>query len=184
MGDRLLTLEAAIEQLGKDPNIVILGLSQVYETKPIGLKKEAHPAQAFLNMVIQVNTVYCVEQMLSTCLQVEEEHGRVRLSSAVPQPQSLRPATKEGYSSRTLDIDILLFGTQVYNQKKLNVPHPRMHKRAFVLLPLCELIPQMIHPVLHLTMRECLNALPLAEIEDCKAYGHIIKVRTAEQQLC
>jgi 2-amino-4-hydroxy-6-hydroxymethyldihydropteridine diphosphokinase len=115
--------------------------SAVYETEPVG-----GPAQGeYLNRVIGGRTALEPRALLQACLGVETTAGRVRAERNGP---------------RTLDVDILLFGAQVRKEPGLVVPHPRMHERRFVLVPLAEIAPALVHPVLELTIAELLARCP------------------------
>ena len=88
------------------------------------------------------------EEMLRQLLDIEAQLGRVRHPDAV------------GYSSRTADLDILYFGDRVIHSPTLTVPHPRLHLRRFAMVPMCEIAPEMVHPVLHQTQSELLRLCP------------------------
>jgi len=120
LGDRLGYLRKALVCFTSDVRIQSVMYSRVYETKAIGIPN----APDFLNAVILVKTDYSAEKLLELVLSIEQQLGRVR---------------SENVTSRTLDIDILLYGKVKSNLKDLTIPHPRMTKRAFVLLPLNDL---------------------------------------------
>src|SRR5690606_21329237 len=120
MGDRLGYLEAAIKALHAKPDIRVLRCSSVYETAPVGLTEQPH----FLNMVIDVATELTPHQLLETMLAAELELGRVR---------DVR------WGPRTIDLDLLVYGDVSLHTDELELPHPRMKERAFVLVPLLEL---------------------------------------------
>lgn len=113
--------------------IEFLRSSAVYQTSPWGLKDQPD----FLNCVIEVGTQLPPAGLLERAKEVEESLGR--------QP-GLR------YGPRLIDVDILLYSIAVVDQPDLQIPHPRLHQRAFALIPLAELEPGLIHPVLHLTV--------------------------------
>jgi len=149
LGRREENLAAAIRRLGEGPvssvshpqsssthgnnAIEFLRSSAVYQTSPWGLKDQPD----FLNCVIEVGTQLPPAGLLERAKEVEETLGR--------QP-GLR------YGPRLIDVDILLYSTVVVDQPDLQIPHPRLHLRAFALIPLAELEPGLIHPVLHLTV--------------------------------
>jgi 2-amino-4-hydroxy-6-hydroxymethyldihydropteridine diphosphokinase len=99
--------------------------------------------KAFLNQVLLYETLLTPNEILQTIGVIEAENGRVH--------------TKDGYSSRNLDIDILFYDSLILNSADLTVPHPLLHVRRFTLLPLAEIAPDFIHPVLQLSMRDLLE---------------------------
>ncbi|MGH2712265.1 MAG: 2-amino-4-hydroxy-6-hydroxymethyldihydropteridine diphosphokinase [Actinomycetota bacterium] len=119
LGDRLHTLQRAVDEL-ESHDIRVLRSSRVYETEPVG----GPPQGLFLNAVIEVATDIEPLDLLGLCLAIETELGRV---------------SGERWGPRTCDIDILSYGEQEISEPVLTVPHPLMHERAFVLVPLLEL---------------------------------------------
>ena len=119
----------------------ITAVSSSYESEPWGFEA----SEWFLNRLIVVDTDLNPEAMLRELLAIEAELGRVR------HPE------KEGYTSRTADLDILYFGQRVIVTPTLTVPHPRLHLRRFALMPLCEVVPELMHPVFQVTQRELLH---------------------------
>ena len=134
LGDRVANLRAAINSIQHLGDSV--KLSAVYETEPFGVN-ENQPK--YLNMVMAIRTDLSAAGLLSEFLDIERVHGRTRH----------RPN-----ESRTLDIDILMCGDRVLDTPELMLPHPRMHERAFVMLPLSEIAPQAVHPTLKITVSE------------------------------
>lgn len=131
LGDRLEHLRLAV-RLMQSKKISVVRTSSVYETEPVGFLSE----QLFLNAVVGVEWSGKPETLMEKLLEIEAETGRVR-------------NTTEGYTSRPIDLDILLFGEEIINTSQLTIPHPRLHERNFVLFPLNELVPNYIHPVLN-----------------------------------
>jgi 2-amino-4-hydroxy-6-hydroxymethyldihydropteridine diphosphokinase len=119
LGDRLANLQHAVHRLGRAEGVRVLRSSRVYETDPVG-----PPQPDYLNAVVEVETDLSARELLRTCLGVEVELGRVR---------------DERWGPRTIDIDVLSYGDERVDEPDLVVPHPRMHERAFVLVPLAEL---------------------------------------------
>ncbi|MBZ5620977.1 MAG: 2-amino-4-hydroxy-6-hydroxymethyldihydropteridine diphosphokinase [Acidobacteriia bacterium] len=144
VGDRERNLQAAIERL-QAPDLRVLHTSPVYETEPVDYTAQ----RWFLNLVVEAETGLFPLQLLSRTARIERELGRVRTVAKGP---------------RTIDIDILLYGKAVVDSRKLQIPHPRMAERRFVLAPLADLAPQMRHPVTHKTVREMLDAAPSATV--------------------
>jgi 2-amino-4-hydroxy-6-hydroxymethyldihydropteridine diphosphokinase len=140
LGDREGNLKKAIENINTSAGDVI-SLSQIYETEPWGFRSEDH----FFNMVIQVETRLKPVDLLKQLLKIETIMGRARGA--------------EKYSSRIIDIDILLYENEIINKPYLKVPHPMIQRRKFVLVPLCDIAQEMIHPVLKKTftvlLEEC-----------------------------
>lgn len=140
VGDCRHNLETALAKLAA-PDLRILRVSSIYETEPIGFAAQ----HWFLNLVAEVETDLFPMQLLSRIAKVEKALGRVRTVRNGP---------------RTLDIDILLYGQAVVHSVKLEIPHPRMAERRFVLAPLAELAPDLRHPVTHEAIRTMLEAAP------------------------
>jgi 2-amino-4-hydroxy-6-hydroxymethyldihydropteridine diphosphokinase len=129
LGDRLQSLRAAVGQLDAGDGVRVVACSPVYETAPQGPLPTQPP---FLNAVCAVETSLGPRELLTRLLAVESALGRVR---DVPQ------------GPRTIDLDLLLFGSMVVDEPGLSVPHPRLHRRAFVLVPLLDLAPHLRHPL-------------------------------------
>lgn len=118
--------------------------SSPYESEPWGFETE----EWFLNRVVVVETDLMPVEMLRQLLEIEKELGRER------HPEI------EGYASRTADLDILYFGDRIFLTETLTIPHPRLHRRRFALLPMCDVAPDMVHPALGLTQTELLARCP------------------------
>lgn len=137
-------LNQALRYLGNN-HIRILRRSSIYETAPVGFTDQAD----FLNMVIQMETDLSPLQLLDFCQNVEKELGRKRTFRFGP---------------RTIDLDILLYNNENIDGERLIVPHPRMHERAFVLIPLHEIAPDCL--ISGTSIEELLNKLPRSDIKD------------------
>ncbi|MCR6667166.1 MAG: 2-amino-4-hydroxy-6-hydroxymethyldihydropteridine diphosphokinase [Methyloversatilis sp.] len=120
-------VRAALDELAAAPGIVLERKSSLYRTAPIGYDNQPD----FINAVARVRTTLEPQALLDALLEIERTHGRVREFLNAP---------------RTLDLDVLLYEDRVINTDTLNVPHPRAHLRAFVLLPLLEVSPDVIIP--------------------------------------
>ena len=140
LGDRQKNLEAALAKLAAS-DLRVGRVSSVWETEPVGFTAQ----RWFLNLAPEIETELFPMQLLARIAKIEQALGRVR---TVPN------------GPRTLDIDILLYGRAVIHSAKLEVPHPRMGERRFVLAPLAELVPDLRHPVSHQSIRAMLEAAP------------------------
>jgi 2-amino-4-hydroxy-6-hydroxymethyldihydropteridine diphosphokinase len=140
LGDREAHLRAAIERLAA-LEVRVLRTSPVYETEPVDFTHQSW----FLNLVVEAETGLFPMHLLSRIAKIERALGRIR---TVPK------------GPRTIDIDILLYGQAVVRSATLEIPHPRMAERRFVLAPLADLAPGLRHPVTHKTVREMLEAAP------------------------
>jgi 2-amino-4-hydroxy-6-hydroxymethyldihydropteridine diphosphokinase len=138
LGNRKDNLEQAVKRIEEHIGTVLKS-SSVYETEPWGFQSETQ----FLNMVVQVGTLLTPSGLLGRVLMIEALLGRVR--------------GKERYSSRIIDIDILLYEDVIINEESLKIPHPLMSDRKFVLVPLCEIASGMMHPVVKKTFGELLE---------------------------
>jgi 2-amino-4-hydroxy-6-hydroxymethyldihydropteridine diphosphokinase len=133
LGNRERNLKEAITRIEEKIGPVLKS-STVYETEPWGFQS----CDEFLNMVVKVETKLNPTGLLERILMIESQLGRVR--------------DEKQYSSRVIDIDILLYEGMVIDEKSLKIPHPMMHERKFVLVPLCEIEPELVHPVLKQSM--------------------------------
>lgn len=140
LGDRTLYLQQARESIVTQVG-TIKNASALYQTAAWG--KTDQPA--FLNQVLEVSTVLTPEQVLQTINNIEHELGRERL---------------EHWGARVIDIDILFYDNLVQQTQRLTIPHPQLHLRRFTLLPLLEIAPDLVHPVLQLSIKQLLAQCP------------------------
>ncbi len=141
IGDRAYHLEQAVQSLLLQTGISHVKISKIYETEPVG---GPSGQGKYFNAAAEVETSLDPHLFLQALLQVEKKLGRVRTEMNAP---------------RTIDLDLLFFSDQVINEPGLTVPHPRIHDRWFVLKPLCDLAPDLIHPVLRKTVKRMLEEL-------------------------
>jgi 2-amino-4-hydroxy-6-hydroxymethyldihydropteridine diphosphokinase len=137
IGNREQMLQGAIDRLSA-PDLIVKRVSSVYETEPVYLKEQ----RQFLNAVVEAETELFPMMLLSRIQKIELALGRKR--SGAPN------------GPRTIDIDILFYGSSTVTSGKLDIPHPRLHERRFVMAPMEELAPDFRHPRLHKTMRQLL----------------------------
>jgi len=148
IGDRADNLARAVAKLGEHAIRVVRG-SSIYETEPVEVREQ----DWFLNSAIEVETDLSTRGLMQALLEVERSMGRER---RVPK------------GPRVIDMDILLYGDEVVHEAGLEIPHPRMAERRFVLAPLAEIAPDARHPVLRKTIAEL-----LAETSDNSVVGKI-----------
>ncbi|MFB4165025.1 2-amino-4-hydroxy-6-hydroxymethyldihydropteridine diphosphokinase [Alteribacillus sp. JSM 102045] len=151
IGDRLHYLQQAVEKLQQDEEINIIQLSSIYETEPVGVTEQA----PFLNMVLELYTSLEPKRLLETTQRIEEELNRVKIKRWGP---------------RTIDLDILLFNDENIRMDELSIPHPRMHERAFVLIPLNEIASTVIYPLNHKYIQELAEDLSKKEKEGVRLW--------------
>jgi 2-amino-4-hydroxy-6-hydroxymethyldihydropteridine diphosphokinase len=141
LGDSLATVQAAVQVLASTANITVLSQSNWYQTVAIG------PNQPdYVNGCVLVQTGRSPQELLTFLLEIEQQFGRERL---------------ERWGPRTLDLDLLLYGSAILKTPDLTLPHPRMAERAFVLVPLAELLPHWVEPLSGFTL------LQLRDRVDC-----------------
>lgn len=150
LGNREANIEDALTRIEESLGEVLVA-SSVYESEPWGFDSK----DKFLNMVVYIRTDLTPSGLLGRILMIEAQMGRIR--------------EDEGYKSRTIDIDILLYEDEILNEPTLEIPHPRMHERKFVLVPLCEIAPDIVHPVIKKVFRELL--------EKCGDAGEVVKFK-------
>ncbi|MBF9255427.1 2-amino-4-hydroxy-6-hydroxymethyldihydropteridine diphosphokinase [Pontibacter sp. 172403-2] len=138
LGDRILYLQQARASIAAQVGQITRS-SKLYETAAWG--KTDQPA--FLNQVLEVQTALTPEQVLQSINAIEQELGRVR---------------QEHWGARVIDIDIMFYDDLVLQTQRLTIPHPQLHLRRFTLMPLAEIAPDLVHPVLGKSIKELLEA--------------------------
>ena len=129
LGPREITLQRAVNLLGAEEGIELVEQSTLRETEPVGVVDQP----TFLNGVVALDTTLSARELLDALLRVEAELGRVREEG-------------ERWGPRTIDLDLLVYGSEVVDEPGLRVPHPRLHERRFALEPLAELAPDLVVP--------------------------------------
>ncbi len=152
IGDRVGYLQQANNLLKDADGITVVDISSIYETEPIGFKDQ----EWFANAVLKIETTLTPYELLATCMRIEQQLGRKR-----------HPENRFG--PRTLDLDILFYEDQVISDESLQIPHPRMHERAYALVPMLELDPDFVHPVIKKSVFEIHDELE--EPEEVYLYG-------------
>jgi 2-amino-4-hydroxy-6-hydroxymethyldihydropteridine diphosphokinase len=137
LGGKFDNLKRASEELSRR-ELQIQKASPIYQTEPVDCLNQ----DWFLNQILQANTRLSPEILLECCLEVETDLGRERLFPKGP---------------RSIDIDVLLYGDLIINTPKIQIPHPRMHLRRFVLEPLATIAPEMVHPTTQKTISTLLS---------------------------
>ena len=140
IGDRALSISRAIDSLPVH-GVHVVQQSSPYETEPVELRDQ----EWFLNGVVEVETKLTPQRLMQALLDIERSMGRLRLTPKGP---------------RIIDMDILLFGSTIVHEPGLEIPHPRMADRRFVLVPFAEIAAGAVHPVLKKTIAELLDETP------------------------
>src|SRR5438876_4106603 len=162
LGDRGQNLRQALSGLARG-HIEPRRISSCYETEPVGYRDQPW----FLNIAVEASTLLSPHELLDRCRHIESKIGRRRSFPGAP---------------RTLDIDILLYGDQVIAAETLVIPHPRMQDRRFVLMPLSEIAPQVLHPLLKQTVQAlfetCRDSSAVRLYPDFRPQGSDLRLQT------
>lgn len=137
LGNKKENYLESLERIARMPRTRITKESSLYESEPLGDSREP-----YVNGVIEIETEFGPEQLLKRLKSIERLMGRKK--------------AKKRWSDRVIDLDILLYDSLKLNRRSLKIPHPEMHNRKFVLLPLSEIAPQVVHPVLRMTISDLL----------------------------
>jgi 2-amino-4-hydroxy-6-hydroxymethyldihydropteridine diphosphokinase len=150
LGNRRRNLAQALELMSKSKKVEVQRVSSIYETEPVGYEQQP----LFLNLVCQVSTALLPEELLGLLKEIEDSMGRKPSFRNAPRP---------------IDIDILFYDDVVLESQELTVPHLRLTERAFVLVPLAEIAPELVHPVSGKTVGQLLQEL--GEISGVRKLG-------------
>ena len=155
LGDKLFNCRYSIDKINQLPGCHVSAVSAIFKTEPVGVTGQPW----YANCVVELSTTQAPSQLLKGLINIESAMGRTR---------------KKRWEVRIIDLDILLFGQEIIESNNLIIPHPLLRKRRFVLEPLYQLAPDLVHPVLKLTIRELLNKLPIPP------YGGTVEVLKEE----
>ena len=139
-GDRLQHISRAVQRLRDLPGIELEQMATIYDTEPVG-----PPQPDYLNTVVSIATTLEPRPLLDRLKAIERDLGRT--------PSAAR------WGPRVIDLDLLLYDDRIVHEPDLVIPHPRMHERRFVLQPLAQLAPNLVHPVLNKTIQDLLDSL-------------------------
>jgi 2-amino-4-hydroxy-6-hydroxymethyldihydropteridine diphosphokinase len=156
LGDKADNCRYALEEIDQLPGCTLTASSPLFKTEPDGVTGQ----EWYVNGVAEVSTTQTPAQLLKNLLSIETRMGRIR---------------KHRWEARIIDLDLLLFGQLIIKSHDLVVPHPLLHVRRFVLEPLSRLAPDLMHPVLGLTIRQLLRELPK---------GPSVEVLHGERSIC
>lgn len=147
LGDRAANYREAIQRIASLADTRLVRQSSVYETEPVGDLKGR-----FLNGVVEIETELAADVLMRRLLAIERLMGRKRAAGR-------RPSARSRYRPRIIDLDLLFFNKEAIQTRTLTVPHPRLHERRFVLAPMAELAPALIHPKLNVSISDLLAEL-------------------------
>ena len=153
LGDRAANYREAITRIAGLPESRVIRQSSVYETEPVG---DADLKGSFFNGVLEIETELLPEPLMRRLLAIERTMGRKR-------GPVRRAAGRTKYQPRVIDLDLLFFNQEVRTTPALTLPHPRLHERRFVLAPMAELAPTLIHPNLNVSISDLLASLKLPQ---------------------
>ena len=141
LGQKLDNCQEAISRMDDLNECHVGGFSSFYATEPVGVEDQ----DSFINLVVRLNTALSPETLLKKLLGLEAGMGRIR---------------RKKWDARVIDLDILMYGSRIIKLPDLEVPHPLMHERRFVLVPMMELAPELVHPVLGKSIENLVRELP------------------------
>jgi len=141
LGDKVNNCLQSIKKIGRLPKCKVIARSSLFKTEPQGVTGQ----DWYTNCVVKIRTKLTPPELLQSLMNIELDMGRRR---------------KKKWEARIIDLDILLFNQEIISSESLSIPHPLLHERRFVLEPLAELAPDLLHPILKLTVITLKNALP------------------------
>lgn len=141
LGDVLSTFNATRKRLESHPEMNVKRISRLYQTEPLTSRHEEQPW--YLNAVFEIETTLTLHRLFDFLKEIELELGRTE---------------RTRWAARPIDLDILFFGSVIYEDKQISIPHPPLVKRKFVLAPLCDLIPDFMHPEFNLPLSDLLES--------------------------
>ncbi len=142
LGDPEKNFLEAVDRIGRIPSCKVTRVSRMYRTEPVGVNGQ----EWYLNCVAEISSGISAKRLMERLLAIEKDMGRVREGGR--------------WQARIIDLDILLFDSELIHEDNLTVPHPLMHRRRFVIVPMMDLAPDLIHPSLGKSMSELLQEIP------------------------
>jgi 2-amino-4-hydroxy-6-hydroxymethyldihydropteridine diphosphokinase len=142
LGDPEKNFFEAVDRIGRIPSCKVTRVSRMYRTEPVGVNGQ----EWYLNCVAEISSGISAKRLMERLLAIEKDMGRVREGGR--------------WQARIIDLDILMFGMELIHEDNLTVPHPLMHRRRFVIVPMVDLAPDLIHPSLGKSMSELLQEIP------------------------
>jgi 2-amino-4-hydroxy-6-hydroxymethyldihydropteridine diphosphokinase len=156
IGDPPVQISTALRRLSEENGIKILKTSSFYITEPVGIADQPH----FINAVVEIRATDTPYELITTLQTIEKSMGRSRYD--------------EKWGPRVIDLDILLYGQDVIQEMNLIIPHPELHKRRFVLVPLCEIAPYVIHPAFGISISGLLSRVDDKSAVDLYKDSHVL----------
>jgi 2-amino-4-hydroxy-6-hydroxymethyldihydropteridine diphosphokinase len=154
LGNKRAFLESALINIQRCIGEIVT-LSGIYETEPWGFSSTS----SFFNQAVEIKTKHTPEKLIEIIFTIEEIAGRSR--------------NQKSYTNRTLDIDILFYGNEIIESEQIKIPHPRLHLRKFVLIPLREIAPELVHPLFDKTVTELLY--------ECRDESRVLRIEPAQK---
>ncbi len=154
VGDRVGYVQQAMQLLKDIPRIKVIECSSLYETEPVNREYK----EWFVNAVAAVDTTLSAEELLDVCKDIEKRLAEMHSKESVTSRRN------DGLRIRIIDLDILFFGDEVLETPYLHVPHQYIAERAYALVPLLEIAPNFVHPILNRTVTQIHEALPAPEL--------------------